>query len=136
MLNTSYISENIILEIDDIIIDNTIIKRKAYLLSMIYNITNKTVVLNWEIRHYGSTINNQYGEYLINIIPNKTKTTTADNTTFVNSQTGAFVYPDSEDFIDVDYIGQFDFFSKLAENQPIIVNELIRQYGQQTNWTT
>lgn len=134
-LDTSYHAKQIIMNIPDTSFGETVIKRKARLLSMIYNVNDSTLTLVWNIQHYADSADT-YGQYLIGFIPDKVKQTRADNTVMVNSSTGAFVYPDSAGNYpkNVKYIGQFNFFQKLAEYQPIIVDNLILQYGANTNW--
>jgi hypothetical protein len=133
MLDTSYTSQPITIDIPNLIINDTVIMRKATLMKMDYDLENKTLSLSWYVKHFSSD-NGKCGEYLGLIIQDKIKKTIADNTTFVDPNTGAFIYPDTDGFVDIPYMGQFDFFNKIATYQPIIVNNLIIQYGQQTNW--
>lgn len=134
-LDTSFKPKQIVLQIPDLVVGNTIIKRDAQLISMCYNTSNMTLVLMWNIRHYADS-SGTYGRYLDYIIPDRIKKTTADNTVMVNSSTGAFVYKDSSGNYpeNILYIGQFNFFQRLAEYQPILVNSMIIQYGQNTSW--
>jgi len=131
---------NIELEIPDVIISGTTIKRKAKLFTMTYNLTYKTLALSWEVSHYAND-NGAYGLPL-SFIPNYSKENIADNTTIVNPSTGAFLtdadlYTDGVDAdgnpikvpTNVPQIGQFDWFNNLGENADINVHNLIRQYG-------
>ena len=112
---------NIELNIPDVSISGTTIKRKAKLFTMIYNLQYKSLALTWEV---------------------------SDNTTIVDPTTGAFL-TDSDlytDGVDADgnpikvptnipQIGQFDWFNNLGENAQINVHNLIRQYGNAyTKW--
>jgi hypothetical protein len=56
----------------------------------------------------------------------------ASNSTLVNSATGSIIRnPANAETV----MGQYDFFFMLADNQPIVLNELIKQYLQQnTDW--
>jgi hypothetical protein len=134
MLDTSHIPENLYINISDVQISNIPIKRKAKLGTMIYNMEYKTVSLSWIIEHY-SSVDGEYGEHINSFIPDKSKVITADDEVMVNSTTGEFVYKDEfGNYPDVLYCGQYTFFNKLAKHQPLIVADLIRQYGQQANW--
>lgn len=117
---------NIELEIPDLTIAGTTIKRKAKCFTMIYNLAYKTLSLSWEVSHYAND-NGAYGEPL-SFIPNYSKENVADNTTMVDAS-GAFVYPDTDGNYPSDAIGQFDWFNNIGENAQINVHNLIRQYG-------
>lgn len=133
-IDITYEPKTIELEIPDINIDDTIIKRKAFLISLEYHNQGKFVLLNWKIKHYANN-NGTYGN-LLEFIADRGMVLTADDSTMVNSQTGAFVYPDiNGDYPNVPYCGQYTFFNKLAEFQPLIIHNLIKQYGQQANWS-
>ena len=137
---------NIELNIPDVSISGTTIKRKAKLFTMIYNLQYKSLALTWEVSHYAND-NGAYGQALT-FIPNYAKENVADNTTIVDPTTGAFL-TDSDlytDGVDADgnpikvptnipQIGQFDWFNNLGENAQINVHNLIRQYGNAyTKW--
>lgn len=134
-LDTSYHARQIVLDVPDLVKGETVIKRDASLLSMIYNTHDSTLTLVWNIRHYADT-SDGYGLYLGTIIPDKIKQTVADNNVMVNTHTGQFVYPDSSGQYpqNIPYIGQYNFFQRLAQYQPILVNALIIQYGKANNW--
>jgi hypothetical protein len=123
---------NIELNIPDVVISGTTIKRKAKCFTMTYNLTYKTLALSWEVSHYAND-NGAYGLPL-SFIPNYSKENVADNTTLVDPS-GAFVYPDADGNYPSDAIGQFDWFNNLGENADINVHNLIRQYGNAyTKW--
>ena len=122
----------IVIEIPDVIIQGTILKRKASLYTMTYNIAKQYVALSWEISYYAYTLNGNYGNE-ITFIPKYTKENVADNTTKVDSN-GTIVLPDSSGNYPPGVIGQFDFFNNVAENVPVKVNAVIRQYGQGSQW--
>jgi hypothetical protein len=131
---------NIELNIPDVVISGTTIKRKAKLFTMVYNLQYKSLTLAWDVSHYAND-NGSYGQQLT-FIPNYSKENIADNTTIVNPTTGAFL-TDSDLYTDgvdedgnpikvptnVPQIGQFDWFNNLGENVDINVHNLIRQYG-------
>lgn len=125
----------IVLNISDTVVDNTVIKRKAELFTMVYNMKLHFLSLTWSVKHYADS-SGQYGEYLGGLVPDKTKETIADNTVFVNATNGDFVYPDSTGQFqtDIPIIGQYDFFNYAAGHIPIIVNDLIKQYGLKADW--
>jgi len=130
------------LNIPDVVIDSTILKRKAKLFTMIYNQNSKSLTLNWTVSFFANDGGN-YGEPL-SFIPSYSKESIADNTTAVNPATGQII--SMVDILDadgnvtgqdyaIDWMGQYDFFNMLAENQPIQVHDMIRQYGiGVSNW--
>jgi len=135
-LDTSFNAKQIVLNIPDLVISNTVIKRDAQLISMCYSTSNATLVLMWNIRHYSDS-SGSYGKYIDYIIPDRIKKTIADNTVMVNSQTGAFVYKDSTGNYpqNIPYCGQFNFFQYIADNKPILVNPMILQYGAASDFS-
>ena len=122
----------IVLEIPDVVINETILKRKASLFTMTYNIGKQYVALAWEISYYATKEDGTYGEP-ITFIPAYTKESVADNTVKVDS-TGQILQPDQDGNYPPGAIGQFDFFNNMAENMPILVNSVIRQYGAGVKW--
>lgn len=120
----------IVIQIPNVLINNTTIRRTATLFTMTYNQTAQTVVLNWTIKFYADS-SGSYGAYLGSVIPDYSKEVTASNNSFVNPNTGAFLLPDSNGKYSMSYMGQYDFFNMIAESQPLKVHSLIRQYGYQ-----
>ncbi|MFZ4056994.1 MAG: hypothetical protein ACOYKE_02595 [Ferruginibacter sp.] len=123
-----YTPVKISIDIPDVVINETTIKRKAELFTMTYNQSSKYLSLNWKVTHYADSLG-QYGQSLDKLIPSWTKESIADNATAVNPQTGQILVPDSLGNYSINYLGQYDFFNMLAENSPIQVHNLIRQYG-------
>jgi hypothetical protein len=128
-------NEPIKITIPDLVINQTKIKRKAELFTMIYNQANKSLVLNWKVSFYSDS-SGHYGQPInINGISSYSKESVANNTVFVNPSTGAFVEKDEEGNYPEGSMGQYDFFYYLAENQDINVHDLIRAYGAAvTEW--
>lgn len=125
----SYPTPQITIPISDVVVNNTIVKRKATLFTMIYNQQSKTLSLSWTVNFFANN-NGEYGESISNIAPSYTRETIADNTTLVNLSTGAIL-----DNPTGNVMGQYDWFFMIATTQPIIVNDMIRQYGLNvTNW--
>ena len=128
---------SIVINIPDVVVSQTTLKRTATLFTMVYNQYRKTLSLKWTVKFYADSLG-FFGAYLGGIkgtINDYTKEITADNTTFVNPATGAFLYADTTGNYAMDYMGQYDFFNAYAENYSIKVHDLIRQYGNQiTNW--
>lgn len=122
----------IVLDIPDVVIQGTTLKRKASLFTMTYNLGRQYVSLNWEVTYYAAKEDGSYGDE-ITFIPKYTKENVADNTVKVDS-TGTIVLPDAEGNYPSGVIGQFDFFNNVAENVPVKVNAVIRQYGQNSKW--
>lgn len=128
------------IDIDDLVQDNTIIKRTAALFNMNYNQSAKELVLQWEVRHF-SNVAGAKGEYMGGtggLIPDWTKETIADNTTMCDTSNGhplaaAIGAPNMDEAgypVGMNYMGQYDFFYGLAGAQPIIVHPMIIQFGQ------
>lgn len=122
----------IVLEIPDVVIDGTVLKRKASLFTMTYNLAKQYVALSWEVSYWSSNPDSTYGEELT-FIPKYSKENVADNTTKVDAN-GTIVLPDADGNYPPGVIGQFDFFNNVAENVPVKVNQVIRQYGQGSKW--
>lgn len=122
----------IVLDIPDVVINETILKRKASLFTMTYNISKQYVALAWEVTYYSAKDDGSYGEE-ISFIPKYTKESVADNTVKVDAS-GQILQPDAEGNYPPGAIGQFDFFNNMAENIPIKVNAVIRQYGSGVQW--
>ena len=124
---------NIEIDIPDLVTDTVSLKRKAKLFTMTYNQHAKQLTLTWIV---------SYPELQAKGINNYPKESVADNTTMVDVNTGEILTPTitkDENDKDVttyqgDYIGQYDWFNYVAENSPIQVHEMIRQYGMQANW--
>ena len=128
-------STPIVLNISDLTIDNTVIKRKAELFTMTYNQSSKELSLIWKVKHYSNN-NGEYGEYIPDIAKDKIKETLADNSVMVSPVDGSFILPDEEGNYDENtpMMGQYDFFWIVAETQNIKVHDLIRAYGMQADW--
>lgn len=141
---------DIILEITDVTIDATTLKRKAKLHALIYNMSTKQVSISWVVTHYAKNADNTYGDDLSKIIPNYTKEQIATNDVAVNPITGFPLDPESiqptiftnsetgEQTViqsTVSWIGQYDFFNKMGESEPILVHDVIKQFGMGLqNW--
>lgn len=123
-------NEPIKINISDVVINQTTIKRKAELSAMIYNQANKVLVLNWKVSYYSDSSGHYGTPISINGIGSYNRESIANNSVLVNPSTGAFV-PDGTPGA----IGQYDFFYFLAENKDINVHDLIRAYGAAvTEW--
>lgn len=128
---TSLPFSEIRIQIPDLIIDNTVIKREAYCSRMEYNIEVKAVVVFWIVQHYSVLPDGNKGLYLGDVIPDYMRPNIADNNTMCDINTGEPIaldengqYPET-----VNYTGQFDFFMYIGENIPIKVNEYIKNFG-------
>ena len=132
------------IEIPSIEISQTIIKRKAKLFSLIYNRNSKEVALAWTVKHYAATAEG-YGDYL-SFIDDWGLTSVADNSTMCDVTNGTPIQKivvgqdeNGNDILDydpaIDYTGQYDFFSNLAETQPVMIHAMMIQFGNQvTSW--
>jgi hypothetical protein len=141
---------DIVLEIPDVKIEGTTIKRKAVLFALIYNMNTKQVSISWTVTHYAPNGNGTYGANLSDIIPSYSKEQIATNDVAVNPITGFPLDPESiqptiltnsetgEQTViqsTVSWIGQYDFFNKMGESEPILVHDVIKQFGMGLqNW--
>ena len=127
------------IEIPSIEIGSTVIRRKAKLFSLIYNKGSKEVAIAWTVQHYAATTADGYGEYLA-FIPDWSKTSVADNTTMCDVTNGFPIQmiqlgqdEDGDPLYGYDpainYTGQYDFFCHLAETQPVLIHQMIIQFG-------
>ena len=126
------------ISIPDIEIGETVIKRKAKLFSLIYNKGSKELSVAWTVQHYAATAQG-FGEYLT-FIPDWSKTSVADNSTMCDVTNGFPIQkieigqdengnPIYDYEPSINYTGQYDFFSYLAETQPVKIHEMIIQFG-------
>ena len=127
----------IVIDIPDLKINETVLKRKATFFTMTYNQKAESLALNWTVQFYADS-SGTYGRYLGGeggSIPDKSKEIIADNSTFVDPATGAIVYSNAAGLYNIDYMGQYDWFNMIAENQPIKVHDMMREYGEKiANW--
>ena len=119
---------DIVLEIPDVIIDATTLKRKAKIFALIYNMNTKQVSISWTVSHYAKNDDGSYGDSLSKIIPDYSKEQIATNNVAVNPITGHPIDPASIDDT-TNYIGQYDFFNNMGENQPVKVHDIIKEFG-------
>ena len=132
------------IEIPDKTIDGTILKRKAKLFSLVYNMKAKQLVLNWEVIFYSRNSDGSYGRKMSDLIPSYTRENVADNQTPVNPFTGQILEwadlqstfetnPDTGEIIEIPtstpYMLQYDWFNQVGENQDLNIHNTIRQYG-------
>ena len=130
----AYTPVAIVINIPDVVINETVYKRTATLFTMIYNQYAQTLSLNWTIKAYADS-SGEYSTYLGQFVSNYSKENIADNSVFVNPRTGTFIQADQNGRFPMDYMGQYDYFNMLAETYPMKVHDLIRQYGMQVkNW--
>lgn len=87
-----YTTVDIIIDIPDLVVNDTIIKRKAKLFTMTYNQDAKYLALTWVISSF-SDMNGEYGGYLGSVIPDYSHNSIADNTVAVNPATGEIIFP-------------------------------------------
>ena len=124
----------ILIEIPNVVIGGTILKRKAQLHTMIYNQSTQSLVLSWIVTYFADN-NGAYGEELTNKgISSYSHEQIANDTVMVNPTTGAFYEKDENGNYPSDAVGQYTFFYNLAENANINVHDLIRAYGAAATW--
>ncbi|MEO6721441.1 MAG: hypothetical protein ABIN67_13820 [Ferruginibacter sp.] len=123
------------IEIPDVELQGTTLKRKAKLFTLTYNQNAKALTLTWIVSYYILDNNGGYGSLLeMPGISTYSKESIADDTTMVDVQTGAILLPNTDNNYAGDYIGQYSWFNMVAENSPLKVHDLIRAYGLQANW--
>lgn len=132
MAYTELPKQEIRITIPDLMVDGTQIKREAYCSRMEYNIDAKSVVVFWIVQHFATLEDGSKGSYLGKYIPDYIRPNIADNTTMCDVVTGIPLTPNEDGVYpeDINYTGQFDFFINLGEASPIIVNQVIKQFGQ------
>lgn len=124
----------ILIEIPDVVIGGTILKRKAQLHTMIYNQSTQSLVLSWVITYYADNAG-AYGEELNSQgISKYSHEQIASDEVMVNPADGSFYDKDAEGNYPSDAIGQYTFFYGLAENANINVHDMIRTYGAAATW--
>lgn len=130
----------IILEIPDLVIDNTIIKRKAYMFLLGYNQEYQSLYVSWLVKHYSNN-NGDYGEYLGSKISDKLKETIADMSVIVKYPSGEIIEPENySEYQDesgewtINVMPQYKFFNQVGENVDVNIHNLIRNYGLQADW--
>ena len=103
--------KNIDIDIPDLIIGDTTIKRSATLFDMKYNPSKKFVAVQWVVKHFAN-VNGKKGE-AIDVIPDYTKETIADNDTMCDVSTGVPIEKNEFNEYDdsITYTGQYDFFA-------------------------
>lgn len=142
----------ILVEISDIVISGTVVKRKALYRGMNYTEppfetlpvnpfpVKDGVVLATRVMLYANNPDNSYGDRLSSRIFNDyDKSFSADADTLVNPVTGAIICEASKQFdpasfqeggvlYNIKYMPENDFFHQLASNSPVIVRNVIAQY--------
>jgi hypothetical protein len=116
-------------------INDTLIFREATLKKMEYDRDLKQVVLLWTIKHY-SLLNGGKGDSMGTVTPDDEKRSIADNSTMCDVTNGHPIYPDADGNYDqsITYTGQYDFFTMMGEQMPVLVHSLIRQFGALIDW--
>lgn len=135
---------DIILEMPDIVVDSTVLKRKAKLFSLVYNTAEKFVTLSWVVTTYAANDDGSYGNDLSAFIPVYRREQIATNNVPVNPVTGVPISPEliaptitidpetGEEIVtpsNIPWVGQYDFFNNVGENLPIKIHDVIRQFG-------
>lgn len=129
---------DIVVELSDLVIGDTKIKRKGYLESMVYSPADKRVVINFRVVPFAVATGDTYGAPLANSnFQTYFKVQVADNSSYVDAQTGQLlgdVYTLDADpsstlegglLYGRDYMYEFEFYKMIAGNQPVIIDQLI-----------
>lgn len=139
VISVSSAQAQVTIDIPDLKIGNTIIKRKVTENVLIDNVAMKFVAMTWDVIHYADSISegkHYYGKKIENDgIRTYQITTRADNNTMVDLANGEIVKANSEGIYPEGSIGQFDYFRYIAKNVPIKLDDLKRAYGSAvTEW--
>lgn len=139
VISVSSAQAQVTIDIPDLKIGNTIIKRKVTENILIDNVAMKFVAMTWDVNHYADSISggkHYYGQKIENDgIRTYQITTRADNNTMVDLANGEIVKANSEGIYPEGSIGQFDYFRYIAKNVPIKLDDLKRAYGSAvTEW--
>ena len=151
--------EEIRISIPNLVQNNTIIVREAFMISMVYDSGVQQVTINWGVQHFDYDENSTYiidgvetkkGNSLEYIIPSYVRPTIAHNGTMCDISNGypiearvdtsidsTSIEPPVADYswFEGNYTGQYDFFAYIAEMQPIMVNQMIKNFGiMVSNW--
>ena len=124
----------IVLNIPDIVVGETTVKRTATYSKMEDNRDAKSLSLIWTIKYYATDSLGNYAAYLGGTFPDKKKVFTATNSIMVNPANGKVLTPDINGNYAMNYVGQYDFFNSVADNVSIKFSDMIRQFGTTANW--
>ena len=124
----------IVLNIPDISVGETTLKRTATYSEMKDSRSLKTLSLVWIVKYYAVDSLDNIGAYMGSIFTDKIKTFTATNNIMVNPSNGQVLTPDANGNYSMNYTGQYDFFNSISDNISIKLSDVIKQYGQAANW--
>jgi hypothetical protein len=139
--------------VSDLIMERTLIKRKAEIINMDYHWRQKRLIIHLIIHHFSSNGEGGYGRIMTETIPSYGHKLVADNDTICNAQTGLPIcetkdeqrelqeivkeMKDGEEierqgrlYNGVPYMYQWDYFKMLARTQLIPVDPMIYQFIQ------
>ena len=130
---------SIVINLSDDTLSTLILKRKAIFQTMTYNTkcNVKSLSIVWQVNYYvdslgsyGAPVKLQgFAPYDVEFI--------ASNTTYVDASTGAIQYYDSTYSSNGGYnpsltlMTQYEWFTKLASSQSVVVNSMIAEFGEQ-----
>lgn len=138
------------IEIPDLVLGESLLKRKATLYSFTYDQLNKTLSLAWRVEFFETLVDGSYGELIEKQgISSYVKNVEANNSIMVDVVTGVEIYPIEVITVDaegvetktmeydqtIDYAGQYDWFNAYADKQTIDIHGMIKVYGARTNWS-
>ena len=126
-------------EIGDLVIGQTIIKRKAQLNYMLYQPVNKFLTVSVQILSFASNQDGSYGaQFDENLIHSYEKTFTAKmQENLVDVTTGFYLCDSASEYVNgnlnpvlegKDYAEEFDFYDNLANTTPEIINDMIKNF--------
>lgn len=122
-------AQKVTLNISDVEVNGTILKRQATSSKMTYDMDLKFVSVIWRVSYHSDSLGYYGQEIKINGIYSYNKEIVANNSVMVSASTGEPLEADKDGLFPPNAIGQYDYFSKVLADMPIKVNDLIRAYG-------
>lgn len=119
---------DIVVEISDVTLGDTIIKRKATFETLIYNKRAKSLVVSWLIEYFANE-NGGYGEKLqLPGVSAYSKELIAGQASYIDLATQQLLVPgeDGQITFPENYSTEFEFYNMIAETKQVVIHQLIR----------
>lgn len=117
---------DIIVEITDLVLGNTKLKRKATFETLIYNKKSGVLSVAWKVEYYADN-NGQYGAKLdASGITAYSKEQLAGAASYVNLDTQEMFIATPTTVFPENYSTEFEFYNFVAETQTVNIHSLIR----------
>jgi hypothetical protein len=118
------------LEIPDLVAGETIMKRRARLITMTYNQKAKYFTLGWQVNYFENMADGSYGPPINSpgVVPYSVESI-GNNLVMVSVATGKILQAAEDGTYAEDYTGQYDYINNLLETTPIVVHDVIRAFA-------